>query len=555
MKVSITSLLRDQKYAAIVIVVLVVLSIVGIWNFLKGPTKEIIDIEEKIQETVTLAPLENIAIVLSPFKYESLKEFWEYYWIGLEEFLLNRTINIEISTKNDVYICLRYSYTCDEMFKSNYYSATFVVAKHPWSSYLLTIINMNESNTINIKIVDSYKFIKPKFEYAFIWFYIAVACILLILIVQYLTKLTIDELETKILTKLFSEYRHVKQRPWRTHISILISYIVLTAGITVVALQRVVLDTLKGPILKNLTLDYLYRIYIIFAIYIIIVFLSLITTATIYYILTRPIDRKIHAVTELRNFDKNLVSLFFKSFKSFRMLLVFIALVIIIIIYFLYSSIEENRISQPIIMSLLLGPYFGFLLSRSFLKLQKPQRHFYFIHVKILFSSTVIIFLFFTSLLDVSISLFSPLLDYILSGSVISSAKEIVMFPTTFDFINLAKYVNIFYALGSLPLISIYYFFLIFTIFLPQRSLVSANEGKNTNKRMLKYELKSVFMDDLINDFVFPALIFLVSIWLQYYITGPLEWGDVAVSFLISFIAGFFANYLQGLRQGQGCRE
>jgi len=129
------------------------------------------------------------------------------------------------------------------------------------------------------------------------------------------------------------------------------------------------------------------------------------------------------------------------------------------------------------------------------------------------------------------------------------------IFPTTSDFLNLANYANVVYVLGSLCFISIYYFFLIFTIFLPLRSFVYANEGKNTNKSMLKYELKSVFMDDLINDFVFPALIFLVSIWLQYYITGPLEWGDVAVSFLISFIAGFFANYLQGLRQGQGCRE
>jgi len=64
---------------------------------------------------------------------------------------------------------------------------------------------MNEGNTANIKIVDSYKFVKLNFEYAFIWFYIAVACILLILIVQYLSKLTIDELETKILSKLFLE--------------------------------------------------------------------------------------------------------------------------------------------------------------------------------------------------------------------------------------------------------------------------------------------------------------------------------------------------------------
>jgi len=136
-----------------------------------------------------------------------------------------------------------------------------------------------------------------------------------------------------------------------------------------------------------------------------------------------------------------------------------------------------------------------------------------------------------------------------------SLIEEIGVFPTTFYFLYLANYANIIYTLGSLPFISTYYFFLIFTIFLTLKSSVSANEEVYAYTSVLKYELRHLFMDDLINDFVFPALIFLMSIWLQWYITGPLEWGDVAVSFLISFIAGFFANYLQGLRQGQGCRE
>jgi len=552
MKVSITAL-KNQKYAAIVIVVLVALSIVGMWYFVNGPPKEQIKVEEKVQETVTLTLLENVTIVLSPFKYESFKEFWEYYWIGLEEFLLNRTISIEISTKNNVYICFNYSHTCNEMFKGNRYRATFAPV-NPWENYYLTIININENNTANIGITDSYKFVKLKFEYVFIWFYIAIACILLVLIIQYLSKLTIDDLETKILAKLFSGYLLVNQRPRRIHILTIISIIFLTVSEILVALQRGVLDTLNSPILilKNLTLDYLYRIYIIGLIYIITVVLSIAIVMSVHYILMYFIAKKFYTADEFKNFNENFLNQFLNSFKNLRMLLIFI--VLFIIIFYLYSYSEWSFILISVIVSLLLGLYLGFLLSRAYLRLQK-QKHLYdFRYIKMAISSTVITFLLFTSILNECIYLSLPLIDRLLSGSVLIEGTTEV-FPTTSDFLNLVNYTNIFYVLGSLYVISVYYFFLIFTIFLPLRSSVSANKEVHAYTSVLKYELKCLFMDDLINDIVFPALIFLVSIWLQYYITGPLEWEDIAVSFLISFIAGFFANYLQGLRQGKERRE
>jgi len=236
------------------------------------------------------------------------------------------------------------------------------------------------------------------------------------------------------------------------------------------------------------------------------------------------------------------------------MLLIFI--VLFIIIFYLYSYSGWSFILISVIVSLLLGLYLGFLLSRAYLRLQKQKRLYDFRYIKMAISSTVITFLLFTSILNECIYLSLPLIDRLLPGSVISlieGAAEV--FPTTSDFLNLVNYTNIFYVLGSLYVISVYYFFLIFTIFLPLRSSVSANEEVYAYTSVMKYELKRLFMDDLINDIVFPALIFLVGIWLQYYITGPLEWEDIAVSFLISFIAGFFANYLQGLRQGQERRE
>jgi len=407
MKVSITSLLRDQRYAATVIVVLVVLSIVGIWNFISGPTKEIIDIEEKIQETVTLTPLENITIALSPFKYESLKEFWEYYRIGLEEFLLNRTISIEISTKNDVYICFNYTNTCGEMFKGNHYRATLAPID-PWETHFLTIINTNENNTANIRIIDSYNFIKLRFEYAFIWFYIAIACILLVLIIQYLSKLTIDDLETKILTKLFSGYLLVKKRPKRINILFLVSIVFLTVSEILMALQGGILDILNSSIftLKNLTLDYLYRIYVIGLIYIIAVVLSIAIVMYIHYIFMYLIAKKFYTADEFKNFNENFLNQFLNSFKNFRMLLIFIAL--FIIIFYLYSYSRWSFILISVIVSLLLGPYFGFLLSRSYLRLQKQKRLYDFKYIKIATSSTVLTFLFFTSLLREYIYFFYP---------------------------------------------------------------------------------------------------------------------------------------------------
>jgi len=555
MKVSITSLLRHQRYAAIVIIVLVVLSIVGIWNFISGPTKEIIDIEEKIQETVTLTPLENITIALSPFRYESHKEFWEYKWVGLEEFLLNRTISIEISTKNNVYICLNYSLTCGEMFKGNYYRAMFVPIDS-WETYFLTIINTNENNTAKIRIIESYKVVKLIYEYAFIWFYIGITSIFLVLIIQYLSNLTVDDLKAKILAKLFSRYILESQQSRLIHTLMLFLFIFLTISTVIVALRYGILDILKMPtlILGNLALDLLYRMYTTAIIFIIIIVLSLKIATIIHRIFTYPIAKKFYTVEEFRDFKVKFESLYLKTFKNFQALLILIGLFIILGYVYLYSKWDFTLLS--IITSLLLGPYFGFLHSWSYLRAQAQKHLNYFRYIKLGASSFVIFFLIFTQILNGFIYCLLPIFDQILNISVISLIEEAVgVFPTIFDFLNLVSKFNIFFVLGSLPLISFYYFFLIFTIFLALRSSVSANEGTYINKNILKYELKHLFMDDLINDFVFPALIFLVSIWLQYYITGPLEWGDVAVSFLISFIAGFFANYLQGLRQGQGCRE
>jgi len=526
------------------------LSILGLIMFLSGPTKDAIQIKIGFEKTIEVPALRNTSLILTYHTNDILNEYCGY---NLSELLLNRSIEIQISTENnqiDIYLIncsLLENYkdtACYSLIaeRTQYFKSEFILEDTCKNYYLILSNPLDRNTTVYVRLNQRYNLIKLNYNSTFFWLKIAAVCVILILILQIPLKLTIDDIKEKILATIISKIFQksskypVKREYLKTfHIGTLILYIIII--IRTLMVQKEISDYFKGSAIYQLLTDYNYRFhFIVFFLVIVILAMTLILLLLPHYLLLYPALQKLYVNTE--NFQKFWGFLDTNFINEVRKPLTVISLLVIsMICIFICFVAKLDVISIIILMSFTISPYSGFLIGSIYIrtigKVQSRKqadllRDFKFI--KIYCSLTVLDFLLFSMAFQGFLQMFNSIVNNILNQNILILKYRVSISSNLLDpFLSTINSLLPLFPYASLIMLSFYYFFEFFSVFL--------SKGK------VHKIIRRLLIKDIVYDFIFFSLLSTISIVLQSFVT-TIDMRTLLISLITSFIANSLVNYL-----------
>jgi len=152
-KMKVKFIIKGLGYVLFILSLLMI--IFGINYFLKGPEEKILiaNNEEKYEFSLNFG--ENRTIVLTPFK---IRELCEYDSLNISDLLIDRTIKIQLITKNGYVSFSILNSTQYEFFNKEIEEENITYKpKNFWESYHLIVMNKKvKSTSVSLMISDTF---------------------------------------------------------------------------------------------------------------------------------------------------------------------------------------------------------------------------------------------------------------------------------------------------------------------------------------------------------------------------------------------------------------
>ena len=483
------------------------------------------------------------------------KELIEYYALNLSEFLINRTINIQLKVENDGRINLYImNSTQFEYWKNNFIPMAEISKeklqdtqllfspKNTWGRYYLVLINP-ENNDLHVHIEIFQEFIVKvlDYNYAFTWLEISLVSLILLLILPFPLRVTLDDIMDRITcTLLPAKYRDYAEE-YICARRLQVFHMVLTLATFILFIVNLYISSLLNRfiLVDDIWRDYWYR-YSILSMILCVMFLIIFSlTVMLWNLFYLPLNSKYYP--DLRVYKKHIkiysefLGMLLKGSRS-------------IIFYFILSisifviCILNQEMDFPTFLCLCILPfmiYLGYVTSLAYFKTQrkvatKPDIDFK--RIKASYSTFILISVIGINILFTSLPLLNLVSQRILDRSILIAKCSISGIWTSEDI--LVFFNNILPTIAySIPLIGLflYYSFIFFSILLRRK------------KEFMNICLPVNVLAECIWDLTFFFTVFRLSLWLQFLIT-PLNFKKILISLISSFIASSFREYLRAMK-------
>jgi len=531
-----------KRICCIVIVLSLIVSCLGLFMFQEGPRTGVVILAASESHEIFLDPMGNETLLVSPLEERGLAE---YSVANLTDFLLNRTIDVELQTVDQQTITIMIPNATELGVSKDLASHQGVLViegvnklhleffpKHPWQSLQLKLRNtQNSSTTVNLEASQLFVVSVLRYDAAFAWLTAACVSVVVVFVLQLVLRVTPDDLPNMALRVMlphkYRRYLSTQTLPSFWAISAIIGLVLV--GTSIVLASRAEANLV---LTANIWEDYWYR----FSASLFLLLITMIAIVTgirilwgfVYY----PLCARYYPDAVLKKQADELFIAFMRRSLLARRSLIAYGVLGVIMVLLLNSGIRLELFLAVWMAAFLI--FLAHVSSRAYVKSWRrtssaPLHDFRFIRSS--FGASFIVSVLFVYAFQLATPIIGAFSRGFLDKSVLvvhNMSKEWLL--TSAGFAGYFKDVTpVFAYLVPISVTIFYYFFAGFsTIQLPA-------------------ELKKHARSDVLADLAFFVLVFLCAIWLQSLFV-QLHAQQVLISLASSFIAASFRNYLEAWR-------
>ncbi|MEM4579115.1 MAG: hypothetical protein QXF92_02050 [Thermosphaera sp.] len=508
---------KVKRVSRFIAIILFIVFVASLYIYLQGPVERVIVLENRYEEEIHLASMENRAILLNPLVNEAL---FEYYHTNLLGLLINRSMSINLKTDyGNVSLYVMNSTQFDywrndsDSYNESFYEQIESVQQilppgDFWASYYVVLLNKNNYPVkVNVKILDKFYVKILDYDYSFVFLKISImsATSILFLLWPLLTKL--EYLMKKVKTKNIWGDTDFTTSKWE-YLFIFYAPVILI-GVLEILYYLIIYQPLVGRLsfVKQIFIDFIYRVFlftyllsvILAAVFTIIYLLLDILNLPLIYVLRDNYENREtflkYVKAYSKNFDKILVQ------PSSIALYVFC----VFLLYLMHFIPALEPIYPLAFIILILAVYAGHVVSKASLKAMQ-EANYTVVDLRLKFNllggmvgSATIVSICCFSILNGLIPLLTVLASFIIDRSVLVSVSGMPELFLSRPISNLLVYLTPYIAyLIPFALMSAYYSIVISSIFYLYRDFKDTISVKNILKEFI-YDHILLFITFIIN--------------------------------------------------------
>ncbi|MEM0505915.1 MAG: hypothetical protein QXW58_01475, partial [Thermosphaera sp.] len=263
---------KVKRVSRFIAIILFIVFVASLYIYLQGPVERVIVLENRYEEEIHLASMENRAILLNPLVNEAL---FEYYHTNLLGLLINRSMSINLKTDyGNVSLYVMNSTQFDywrndsDSYNESFYEQIESVQQilppgDFWASYYVVLLNKNNYPVkVNVKILDIFYVKILDYDYSFVFLKISImsATSILFLLWPLLTKL--EYLMKKVKTKIIWGDTDFTTSKWE-YLFIFYAPVILI-GVLEILYYLIIYQPLVGRLsfVKQIFIDFIYRVFL-----------------------------------------------------------------------------------------------------------------------------------------------------------------------------------------------------------------------------------------------------------------------------------------------------
>ncbi|MEM4655019.1 MAG: hypothetical protein QXL34_05995 [Thermosphaera sp.] len=497
---------KVKRVSRFIAIILFIVFVASLYIYLQGPVERVIVLENRYEEEIHLASMENRAILLNPLVNEAL---FEYYHTNLLGLLINRSMSINLKTDyGNVSLYVMNSTQFDywrndsDSYNESFYEQIESVQQilppgDFWASYYVVLLNKNNYPVkVNVKILDIFYVKILDYDYSFVFLKISImsATSILFLLWPLLTKL--EYLMKKVKTKIIWGDTDFTTSKWE-YLFIFYAPVILI-GVLEILYYLIIYQPLVGRLsfVKQIFIDFIYRVFlftyllsvILAAVFTIIYLLLDILNLPLIYVLRDNYENRETFLKYVKAYSKN----FDKILVQPSSIALYVFCVFLLCLMHFILALEP--IYPLAFIILILAVYAGHVVSKASLKAMQ-EANYTVVDLRLKFNllggmvgSATIVSIYCFSILNGLIPLLTVLASFIIDRSVLVSVSGMPELFLSRPISNLLVYLTPYIAyLIPFALMSAYYSIVISSIFYLYRDFKDTISVKNILKE-LKYD-------------------------------------------------------------------